>query len=185
MLEQKGNIRSEHSRVTCQSDLALVKRYIGIIGGGARQVFLIVSSKLYRLIWTLSMSHLTQQAYVHISTVPALSKKAGDDQAIGRSRGGLTAKIHAVVDALGNPIAISLTPWQTADITEAQPLIEESGIYPDKFLADGAYDGDGLIAWLESRKTQPVIPPKANRIWQNRPRKSEICSSIDSTSFLL
>jgi len=109
------------------------------------------------------MSHLTQQAYVHISTVPALSKKAGDDQAIGRSRGGLTAKIHAVVDALGNPIAISLTPWQTADITEAQPLIEESGIYPDNFLADKAYDGDGLIAWLESRKTQPVIPPKANR----------------------
>jgi transposase len=36
--------------------------------------------------------------------VPAL-KKDGEDQAVGRSRGGPTTKIHAVVDALGNPVA--------------------------------------------------------------------------------
>jgi hypothetical protein len=40
--------------------------------------------------------------------VPA-QKKAGEDQAIGRSRGGLSTKIHARVDALGNPIAFCLS----------------------------------------------------------------------------
>jgi transposase len=49
-------------------------------------------------------------------------KKDGDNQAIGRSRGGLTTKIHAVVDALDNPVALSLTPGQAADITQAHLL---------------------------------------------------------------
>src|SRR5687768_13325244 len=39
-------------------------------------------------------------------------KKAGEDQAIGRSKGGLSTKIHALVDALGNPIRFLLTPGQ-------------------------------------------------------------------------
>jgi hypothetical protein len=40
--------------------------------------------------------------------VPA-PKKAGEDQPIGRSRGGLSTKIHALVDALANPIGFLLT----------------------------------------------------------------------------
>jgi len=38
-------------------------------------------------------------------------KKDGKDQAIGRSKGGLSTKIHAMVDALGNPIAFLLNTW--------------------------------------------------------------------------
>ncbi|NHO20903.1 transposase, partial [Acetobacter oeni] len=49
----------------------------------------------------------------------------GADQAIGRSRGGLTKKMHAVVDAAGKAVALSLTPGQRADITEAGPLLHE------------------------------------------------------------
>src|SRR5215471_11963234 len=41
------------------------------------------------------------------STAPALPKK-DEDQAIGQSRGGLSTKIHALVDALGNPLAFLL-----------------------------------------------------------------------------
>src|ERR1700738_1211341 len=51
------------------------------------------------------------------------SKKNGP-QAIGRSRGGLTTKIHALVDALGNPVELMLTPGQDHDLTCAEPLIE-------------------------------------------------------------
>src|SRR5215831_1507808 len=43
------------------------------------------------------------------STAPALPKK-DEDPAIGKSRGGLSTKIHALVDALGNPLAFLLTP---------------------------------------------------------------------------
>ena len=53
----------------------------------------------------------------------AYAKKHGA-QAIGRSRGGLTTEIYALVDALGNPVEVMLSPGQDHDLTCAQPLIE-------------------------------------------------------------
>jgi len=88
-------------------------------------------------------------------------KKEGRDQAIGRSRGGLTAKIHALADALGNPAALSLTPGQASGIGQAGPLLDEAG--PKAFLAGEAYDAGALIDTLEQRGIAPVIPSKANR----------------------
>ena len=45
-------------------------------------------------------------------------------QAIGRSRGGRTTKIHALTDGYGRPVALALTPSNVADISIATPLIE-------------------------------------------------------------
>jgi transposase len=89
------------------------------------------------------------------------AKKNGE-QAIGRSRGGLTTKIHALVDALGNPVELLLTPGQASDLGHAEPLIE--AVEMQALLADKAYDADRLIATLAARRITPVIPPKANRI---------------------
>lgn len=80
----------------------------------------------------------------------------------------MTTKIHAVVDALGNPVAFTLTPGQAADITQAAPLLEK--IKPGAFLADKGYDSDTLIQALEARGITPVIPSKANR---REPRKTD------------
>ena len=44
------------------------------------------------------------------------AKKADEDQAIGHSRGGLSTKIHALVDALGNPIGFFLTGGEAHDL---------------------------------------------------------------------
>src|SRR6516162_3327963 len=88
-------------------------------------------------------------------------KKDGDNQAIGRSRGGLTTKIHAVVDALGNPVALSLTAGQVHDVTQAEPLLED--LAPEAVIADKGYDSDALVERPEARDITPVIPPKANR----------------------
>jgi hypothetical protein len=52
---------------------------------------------------------VTPPSYGRITIVLAQNNDS-EDQAIGRSRGGLTTKIHAVVDALGNPVALSLAP---------------------------------------------------------------------------
>ena len=71
------------------------------------------------------------------------------NQAIGRSRGGLTTKIHMVVDALGNPLAFSLTGGQTHDITQAETLIAQ--VQPNAVLADKGYDGDDFVASLTVR----------------------------------
>jgi transposase len=73
----------------------------------------------------------------------------------------LTTKIHAIVDALGNPLAVSLTGGQVHDVTQAQVLTQE--IEPAALLADKGYDSDGFIEHLEVRSIKPVIPPRANR----------------------
>ena len=80
----------------------------------------------------------------------------------------MTTKIHAIVDALGNPVALSLTPGQAADITQAEPLLDQ--IDPEALLADKGYDSDALVETLIERGITLVIPPKANR---KEPRKTD------------
>lgn len=89
------------------------------------------------------------------------ARKENGPQAIGRSRGGLTTKIHALVDALGNPANLILTAGQTHDLACADGLIEN--VDPGAILADKGYDADSLIEKLQRRGITPVIPPKANR----------------------
>ncbi len=87
------------------------------------------------------------------------ARKKNGAQAIGRSRGGLTTKINALVDALGNPVI--LTPGQAHDLARAAELPEAAN--PDALIADKAFDADPFIATLTKREITPVIPPKANR----------------------
>ncbi len=51
-------------------------------------------------------------------------KGDSDAEALGRSRGGFSTKIHVVCDALGNPLEIALTPGQAGDCPQAEPLLE-------------------------------------------------------------
>ena len=95
-----------------------------------------------------------------ISIAPGRLKR-GCDQAIVRLRGGLTTKIHAIVDALGNPLAVSLTGGQVHDITQAETLA--ALVEPEAMLADKGYNSDSFIASLTLRAIRPVIPPKSNR----------------------
>jgi transposase len=78
------------------------------------------------------------------------------------------SKIHMIVDALGNPVAMSLTPGQQSDLSQAAPLLEE--VEPEAFLADKAYDADALIEVLADRSITAVIPSKANRLVRHRLR---------------
>src|SRR5260370_26536651 len=91
----------------------------------------------------------------------ALGLKKNGEQAIGRSRGGLTTKIHALVDALGNPVALMLTPGQAHDLAGAEPLLDD--LEPQALIGDKAYDADVLIETLARRHVTAVIPSKANR----------------------
>jgi transposase len=89
-------------------------------------------------------------------------KKAGEDQAIGRSRGGLSTKIHALVDALGNPTAFVLSGGQTHDLIGADHLLPT--MKADLLIADKAFDADErVITLLANQNKGVVIPPKANR----------------------
>jgi len=81
---------------------------------------------------------------------------------MGRSRGGLTSKIHALVDAKGRPVTLRLTAGQVADCREAEALIDTLG-EGDILLADKGYDSDAIRAKAKQRKAWANIPPKANR----------------------
>ena len=65
-------------------------------------------------------------------------------------------------------MALSLTPGQAADISQAVPLLDQ--VEPEAFLGDKAYDADSLIETLDDRSITPVIPSKANR---REPRKTD------------
>ncbi|MGO7616408.1 IS5 family transposase [Rhizobium ruizarguesonis] len=89
-------------------------------------------------------------------------KRGADAEAIGRSRGGRSTKIHAVVDGCGRPIALRITPGQRGDAPVAVPLLTR---LPASRLcaADTAYDSDTLRDFLTARGTQPVIPNNPTR----------------------
>ena len=81
---------------------------------------------------------------------------------MGHSRGGLTTKIHALVDADGRPVTLVLTPGQAHDSQTAGELLEdmqEGAI----LLADKAYDNDVIRQLAESKKAWANIPAKSNR----------------------
>jgi transposase len=74
----------------------------------------------------------------------------------------LSTKIHALVDALGNPLAFFLTPGQAHDLEGADALLPQ--MKAEMLLADKAFDADKRVIepLLAAGKTL-VIPPKSNR----------------------
>ena len=81
---------------------------------------------------------------------------------MGRSRGGLTTKIHALTDARGLPIKFLLTPGQAHDLLGADTLLIDLG-EGDVLLGDKAYDADWLRQRIEAQGAAPNIPDKSNR----------------------
>lgn len=88
-------------------------------------------------------------------------KDSAEQEALGRSRGGFSCKIHALTDSLGLPVKFILTGGQAADISQALPLLK--GVKADALLADKGYDADELLAWAHANQMEAVIPAKANR----------------------
>ncbi len=82
---------------------------------------------------------------------------------MGRSRGGLTTKIHALVDALGRPIRLKLSEGQAHDGRSADDMYDTVAA-GTIFLADRAYDSDALRDRLAARGAWANIRPMPNRI---------------------
>jgi len=88
-------------------------------------------------------------------------KRVMESQAIGRSKGGLSTKIHTQCNALGNPTDFYLTEGQIHDLIGSDYFLED--LQADALLADKAYDADErVIQKLEIQGKEAVIPPKKN-----------------------
>lgn len=111
------------------------------------------------------MEHLLLDSTViraHPCAAGALKKHGGQDaQALGRSRGGFSTKIHVNVDALGNPLRFTLTGGQSHDITQSEALI--AGYEGEYVIADKSYDADAFRQTIKDSGAKPVIPPRSNR----------------------
>ncbi|WP_242583376.1 IS5 family transposase [Hymenobacter telluris] len=95
---------------------------------------------------TLLVDSTTVRVHQHASG----ARKKTDPQALGRSRGGLTCKLHVAADARGRPVRCRLSAGHRHDAPQALPLLE--GLAP-------AY----LVAALAGRGTCAVIPPRRKR----------------------
>lgn len=100
------------------------------------------------------------QHYTCSSTRRA-KKNERDQEAVGKSRGGLTTKIHAAVDSLGNPVRLLLTAGQASEYGQANALIEDFGA--EHVLADKGYDSDDFVQKITDMGAKAVIPPRKNR----------------------
>jgi len=104
---------------------------------------------------------------------------AETNQDIGLSRGGRNTKIHAVVDGLGNPIRLYLTPGNINDNTAAIDTLEGVELEGAIVMGDKAYGTVEIRAYIESKGASYCIPPKSNTInpWvlaptQNAPKQT-------------
>jgi transposase len=127
-----------------------------------------------RGIWTQLLAYLAQDPDLeylipdstviraHPCAAGAPAAQGGQQaQALGRSRGGFSTKIHVVVDGLGLPLDFVLTPGQRNDITQAASLI--AGWRADYVIADKAYDADDFLDTIAASGAIPVIPARKNR----------------------
>jgi transposase len=91
------------------------------------------------------------------------------DHALGRSVGGFSTKIHLLSDSNGIPLDAVLTPGQTHESTQVEPLLEQVDIprsmprrrrRPRRLSADRGYDAQRIRRYVRRRGIQPVIPPR-------------------------
>jgi transposase len=101
-------------------------------------------------------------------------------QSMGRSRGGLTSKIHALVDTNGLPVRLALTAGEAHDNRLAAKLLSRLKV-GSMLLADRGYDADWIRALVRQHGAWANIPPK--RDYEDLP--SHAAASRDSVNTLI
>ena len=127
-----------------------------------------------RVCWEL---HFLDSTVVRAHQHAAGARKAGRepgaaDEALGRSRGGFTTKIHLRCEGYGKPVIFTVTGGQVHDTRQVSALISRGAIRrigqgrprlrPTKLVGDKAYSSRSIRLALRKRGIIPVIPTKAN-----------------------
>ena len=121
---------------------------------------------LQKLFEQLAAEHDAEWLFIDGSIVKAHQDSTGavgdSDEAIGKSRGGNSTKIHVAVDSGGLPIYFELSGGQVHDISHAQSLIEHSP-KTTCVTADKGYDSDVFREFIEQNGGVANIPRKTSR----------------------
>ena len=97
---------------------------------------------------------------------------------MGRSRGGFSTKLHAVVDTKGRPIHIALTPGQRHEMIMADELLAHAR--GKALIGDTGYDSNRFRQALRDRGRKPVIGSKPER-----PRKLPVVRKLYDKRYLV
>lgn len=136
-----------------------------------------------RIVWDVSVDSTTARAHHHAAGArrrgdlqaepPGGVTIEPDDHALGRSRGGLTTKLHLGCEQGQKPLSIVLTAGQRGDSPQFIPVVEGIRVpradggrprcRPDRVLADKAYTSRGNRRYLRRRKIKATIPSKADQ----------------------
>jgi putative transposase len=98
-----------------------------------------------------------------------------DDHGLGRSRGGLTTKVHALVDSGIHPVVVQLSPGQAGDNPRLVPLLDALaaiGHRPAHLLADKAYSHPSTRRELRRRRIRHTIPERRDQVEHRRAKGS-------------
>lgn len=91
------------------------------------------------------------------------AKGGAPKEALGRSRGGFTTKIHLRVNSAGLPTRAEITPAQDSDYAGIDLVIADNLPSPAVLVIDRGYDSDKIREDVEKRDTVPMIPMRKNR----------------------
>ncbi|MFJ3233639.1 IS5 family transposase [Streptomyces sp. NPDC086787] len=140
--------------------------------------------------WTVSVDSTINRAHQHAAGARKKGALAQDEledplhptlgQALGRSRGGLTTKVHLAADGRGLPLAIVVTPGNVNDSTVFDTVLDAVRVprlsagrprrRPETVIADKAYSSRAIRTGLRRRGIRAVIPERSDQI-ANRKRR--------------
>lgn len=101
---------------------------------------------------------------------PKKNRQAPTDEALGRSRGGFSTKIHLAVDAVGKPLKFLFTAGQESDIAQAEALIAGEGA--KCIVADKGYDSQAFVDVILQQGAKPVVPSRSTNLVQRKVDKN-------------
>ncbi|QKV98507.1 IS5 family transposase [Streptomyces sp. NA02536] len=142
--------------------------------------------------WTVSVDSTINRAHQHAAGARKKGPAARDEledpacatagQALGRSRGGLTTKVHLACDGRGLPLAVVVTPGNVNDSTVFDEVMDGVKVprtgagrprrRPDAVIADKAYSSRAIRQSLRRRGIRAVIPERADQK-ANRVRRGQ------------
>ena len=141
--EEHGQWKSVHIRYTLWARSGIWRRVFEVLLDDLDNRRVMIDSTLVR----------TQQQ--------AVRGKGGQGEAVGRSRGGLSTKIHMVADDKGQPERFVLTGGEAADAPQAIPL--PTDIETEVVIADKGCESNRVLAFIQEQGAEAVISPKSNR----------------------
>ncbi|MEV7064286.1 IS5 family transposase [Streptomyces collinus] len=127
--------------------------------------------------WTVSVDSTVVRAHQHAAGAPqkgASSRGESADHALGRSRGGLSTKVHPAADGRARPLAFAVTAGQAGDAPAFETVMSRIRVprrgpgrprtRPLAVLTDRVYSSRAIRSHLRRRGIRAVIPQPSDQV---------------------